>query len=530
MADSRSRQRQRSGRAGFIAGIAGGVVVAVMLVAGIFTGGMPVVALALWERALRVLPFQVFGFLIVRLKFLAKPLAFWGMLATLVIGLGVLGLVLARWRWLRGRPGATALAAFLLSFVPLAALTVGPAAGFLQARLEAEGTIPAVSALTARILLAVGAYAAAFTAIFLALTRLVRPGSAAAAPPDGNGMTRREVLHRSVVLLAGAVAGTMLARAVTTAGRQAVALAQSVFQKIKGLPPEVTPTKDFYIVSKNPFGFDPVLDAAKWSLDIGGLVTRPQRLTFDEIKALPAVERYHTLECISNEIGGDLISNAKWKGVRLRDLLARAGGPAGKTTKVAFRCADGYTESIPLDDALNPDTLVVYEMNTEPLTPKHGFPVRLLVPGYFGMKNPKWITRIEPVDYNFQGYWERSGWTDDAVVQTMSKFTTPNPRMSVRLGEEVGVGGVAYAGKRGIRAVQFSTDEGKTWLPAEIKTALGEYTWVLWGVLWKPQTAGEVTLAVRAQDGGGRWQTANETATLPSGATGYHRIRLRVGR
>ncbi len=501
-----------------------------MLVTGLLTGGMPVIALALWERALRILPFQVFGFLIVQLKFLAKPLGFWGMLATLVGGLGVLGLILSRWGRISRRPLASAIAAFVLAYLPLAALTAGPASDFLQARLEAESVTAAPLATTGQILLALGVYCAAFAVVFVIVRRLLSPRSAAAASSDADGITRRELLHRSVVIVAGAVAGTTLARAITVAGRQAVALAQSVFQKIKGLPPEVTPTKDFYIVSKNPFGFDPVLDAAKWSLDIGGLVPRPQRLTYEEIKALPAVERYHTLECISNEIGGDLISNAKWKGVRLRDLLARAGGPAPKTKKVAFRCADGYTESIPLGDALNGDTLLVYEINGEPLPPKHGFPLRLLVPGYFGMKNPKWITRIEPVDYNFMGYWERSGWTDDAVVQTMSKFTTPSPRTGARVGEELGLGGVAYAGNRGIRAVQFSADDSKSWQPAEIKPALGEYTWSLWGALWKPPAAGDYTLVVRAQDGTGRWQTANETATLPEGATGYHRIRVRVGR
>jgi DMSO/TMAO reductase YedYZ molybdopterin-dependent catalytic subunit len=503
-------------------------VVAVMLVVGLFTGGMPVIALALWERALRVLPFQVFGFLIVQLKFLAKPLAFWGMLVSVVIGLGVLGLVLTRWRALRVRPLRSAVAAFALSFLPLTALTLGPASDFLQARLEAEGVSPTAAGIAGQVLLALSLYALAFSVIFTVGRRLLQPREPAAPSASDSSMTRRELLHRSVVVVGGMLAGSMLARVVSTAARPVVALAQSVFQKIKGLPPEITPTKEFYIVSKNPFGFDPVLDAAKWSLEIGGLVGKPQRLAYQDVKALPAVERFHTLECISNEVGGDLISNARWKGARLRDLLALAGGAGPKTTKVAFRCADGYTESIPLPAALDPDTLVVYEMNAEPLTPKHGFPVRLLVPGYFGMKNPKWITKIEPVDYNFLGYWERSGWTDDAVVQTMSKFTT---RVTgARVGEEVGIGGVAYAGSRGIRDVEFSADDGRTWIPAAVKPALGPYTWVLWGALWKPPAAVDYTLSVRARDGAGRLQTAAETATLPSGATGYHRLRIRVGR
>ncbi|MGH2349512.1 MAG: molybdopterin-dependent oxidoreductase [bacterium] len=529
MGDARRDNRRWAGLAGFIAGAVGGVGAAAMMNAGTLTGGMPVVALALWERALRVMPMAVFGFLIVRLKFLAKPLAFWGMLAALVIGLGVLGLLLERWPVTRGRPVRSILAAFLLSWIPLTALTLGPASMFLQARLEAEGVTPTASGIAIQVLVALAIYALVFSAVVAAGVRVLRSRDPAGRPSDGGaGITRRAFLHRSVVLVGGVLAGSTLVRVAAAAGRPLVAVAQSIFAKIKGLPPEVTPTKDFYIVSKNPFGFDPVLDAAKWSLDIGGLVGKPRRLAYQDVKALPAVERYHTLECISNEIGGDLIGNARWKGARLRDLLALAGGVGPKTTKVAFRCADGYTESIPLRDALDPDTLLAYEMNAEPLTPKHGFPVRLLVPGYFGMKNPKWIIRIEPVDYNFLGYWERSGWTDDAVVQTMSKFTT---RVAgARVGEEIGIGGVAYAGKRGIGGVEFSPDNARTWLPAGVKPALGPQTWELWGALWKPPAAGDYTLAVRARDGTGRWQTAAETATLPSGATGYHRLRIRVGR
>src|SRR5262249_24769624 len=162
-----------------------------------------------------------------------------------------------------------------------------------------------------------------------------------------------------------------------------------------------TPTADFYEVSKN--AFDPEVDAKRWTLEVGGLVENPLLLSYDDITGLPSVEQYATLACISNEVGGDLIGNALWKGVRLRDILQRAAvKPA--VVDILLRAADGYTDSIPLDRATAEGTLLVYEMNGAPLTPVHGFPLRLLVPGIYGMKNVKWIRRIEADDFDFKGY------------------------------------------------------------------------------------------------------------------------------
>jgi len=339
----------------------------------------------------------------------------------------------------------------------------------------------------------------------------------------GDGVTRRELLRRSALIAAGTLMGSELARWALAGGRAEIAFAQGV--TVQGLPPDVTPNDQFYVVSKNPPGFDPVIDARKWRLEVAGR-SGPLRLSYSELRALPAVERFHTLQCISNEVGGNLISNAKWRGVPLRTVVEMAGADV-TTRKMAFRCADGYTESILTTDALRPDTLLVYEMNGEPLAPKHGFPVRLLVGGLYGMKNPKWITRIEPVDH-FLGYWEQRGWTDEAVVKTMSKFTTPAPGATVRAGRPVQLGGVAYSGSRGIRAVEYSTDDGRAWQPAEIRPARGSHTWVVWSAAWNPAGPGRYLLRVRAQDGSGQWQAAEETPTLPDGASGLHRVRVQV--
>ncbi len=504
-------------RAGFLAGCVAGLLAVTAIYLGWFTGHIPAVALALWDRQMRLVPMALFSFLIVRLKFAAKPAAFWGMLAILVVLCGLLGAVVARWaRW---RPGRLLAGAWAPTTTVLAALTLRPASTYLADRLAAEGATGDRTVVVLGALAAYGAlFAVSYTVLMLALRR-----RASVSPPDG--VTRRQFLSRAVMLLLTSAGGVAATQWLTTALRHGRVAAQSLAARITGLPAELTPNDRFYVVSKNPPGFDPVVDVTKWSLQVGGLVGHPVRLTADEVKVMPAVEQVQTLECISNEVGGDLISNARWKGVRLHDVLQRAGGPAATAVKVTFRCADGYSEALPLVDAMNPTTVLAYEMNGEPLPPRHGFPLRLLVPGLYGMKNPKWITRIDVVDYDFQGYWEAAGWTDEAVVKTTSTFATP-PR-SVLMGQ-VGVGGVAYAGDRGVTAVEYSTDDGKSWRAAELAPALGAFSWVLWTALWQPTAPGEYTLKVRARDGGGVLQTSQAARTLPDGASGYHAIRVRV--
>jgi DMSO/TMAO reductase YedYZ molybdopterin-dependent catalytic subunit len=504
-------------RAGFLAGCVAGLLAVTTIYLGWFTGHVPAVALALWDRQMRLIPMAVFSFLIVRMKFAAKPAAFWGMLVILVVLFGLLGVVVARWaRW---RPGHLLTGTWVPTTAVLAILTLHPASMYLADRLAAEGATGDRSWVVVGALAAYGAvFAVSYTGLMLVLRR-----RAEVSPPGE--VSRRQFLSRAVLVLLAAAGGTAAAQWLTTALRHGRVAAQSLVARITGLPAEITPNDRFYVVSKNPPGFDPIVDVTKWSLQVGGLVGHPVRLTADDVKAMPAVEQIQTLECISNEVGGDLISNARWKGVRLLDVLQRAGGPGPTAVRVTFRCADGYSEAFPLVDAMNPTTVLAYEMNGEPLPPRHGFPLRLLVPGLYGMKNPKWITRLDVVDYDFQGYWEAAGWTDDAVVKTTSTFAAP-PR-SVRTGQ-VGVGGVAYAGDRGVTAVEYSSDDGKTWRTAELAPALGAFSWVLWAAVWQPTAPGEYTLKVRARDGRGVLQTSQVTRTLPDGASGYHTIRVRV--
>jgi len=290
------------------------------------------------------------------------------------------------------------------------------------------------------------------------------------------------------------------------------------------MPPEVTPNDQFYEVSKNIV--NPRVDVAGWKLELAGDFATPLSLTYDELKGLPWKEEYVTLTCISNLIGGDLISNALWRGVPLKLLLERAG-LAPKVERLAFHAADGYVDSFPTQYATRDNVLVVYLMNGEPLPDDHGFPARIIIPGLYGMENVKWLTRIQTVPANFRGYWQQRGWADTAVIKTMSRIDVPHYSATVPLGEAF-VGGVAFAGDRGLTKVEVSFDGGVTWQPAEVDKPLSPYTWVLWTRRWTPIIAQPHRLVVRATDGTGETQTGVVKSSLPDGATGYHKITVTV--
>jgi DMSO/TMAO reductase YedYZ molybdopterin-dependent catalytic subunit len=294
---------------------------------------------------------------------------------------------------------------------------------------------------------------------------------------------------------------------------------------VKNITPEVLTAGDFYTVSKNLL--DPKVELDGWNLVIDGLVDRPTTYTLADIAALPVHSDYYALQCISNLVGGDQWGNAHWKGTRLANMI-QAAGPRSGIRKVIFHGADDYTDSIPLEVALRPDALLAYEMNNEPLTKEHGFPARLLIPGIYGMKNVKWITRIELVDFDYKGYWMQRGWSDSARYQTSSRIDTPRSRHVLPLGE-VTIAGVAFAGHRGIDKVEVSLDNGQTWREAQVKPPLSGNAWNLWALTARFDSEGAVTAKVRATDGNGELQIEKPSEPLPDGATGYHTVLFRVG-
>lgn len=314
-----------------------------------------------------------------------------------------------------------------------------------------------------------------------------------------------------------------LATDATTTGPARSPSAQALgarFQPVPGTRPELTANKDFYRIDINTL--PPQVDGSKWRLEVKGLVNKPLQLTLDEIRSRPSVSQAVTLECISNEVGGDLTSTSVWTGVRLKDILAEASLKGG-AQEVYMNAADGFYESVPMNEAMDERTLLVYAMNGAPLPVEHGFPLRIYIPNHFGMKQPKWLTSLEVIDHQANGYWVDRGWSITAnppitSVIDVVEADAYNPQSGL-----IPVGGIAYAGARGISKVEVQVDNGP-WTAAELRTPpLSPLTWVQWRYQWKAQI-GQHTFRVRAYDGSGQIQTDVSAPPEPEGATGIDSV------
>jgi DMSO/TMAO reductase YedYZ molybdopterin-dependent catalytic subunit len=290
----------------------------------------------------------------------------------------------------------------------------------------------------------------------------------------------------------------------------------------------ITPNDLFYCVTKNVI--DPKVNIDVWHLEIDGLVQNPTTWRFQDLVGFKSTTQETTLMCISNGLDAGLISNAAWKGLPLRDLLDQAGLLSG-AARVRLHGVDNYTDTIPLEKAMQPTTLLAYEMNGAPLPDRHGYPLRVIVPGYFGEKNVKWLTRVEVSDVNAKGFYEAQGWGPDFIVPTRSRIDAPDDWAFVSLGKltaSVEVKGIAYGGDRGVSRVELSFDDGQTWSDAEIYYSGGDLAWSLWKAQWTPTATGDYALVVRATDGDGDVQEWEEDRGPFSGVSGLHRINVRV--
>jgi DMSO/TMAO reductase YedYZ molybdopterin-dependent catalytic subunit len=283
---------------------------------------------------------------------------------------------------------------------------------------------------------------------------------------------------------------------------------------------EITPNEDFYRIDINTR--KPKLVPETWRLELKGLVDRPLSLTLEEVRAMPTISYHHTLSCISNRIGGDLISTTRWTGVRVQDVLALAGmKPTAE--ELFIEAADGFYESVAMSDLMDDRTMFAYEMNGAPLPQENGYPLRIIIPNRYGMKQPKWIVNMEVLDQEGRGYWVERGWSPEAFVRTTSVIDNV---ASDAADEEMGtvpVGGIAYGGANGINKVELQVDDGP-WLEAELRAPpLSHLTWVQWLYDW-PRETGRHLFKVRAYNGLGVLQVAESNPVRPDGATGIHEV------
>lgn len=317
--------------------------------------------------------------------------------------------------------------------------------------------------------------------------------------------------------------------AVTPPG-EAVLLRDPVFGEVTFDEMRLTDVADLYITQYD-YNNTPAVDAATWRLAVDGLVENPLTLDYDEVRAMPAREDMRVLECISNPVGGNLIGNLIWKGFLFQEVLDRVG-VRPEATHVRFEAADGYTTAVRLEWMMQPGTLLAYEMNGEPLTVPHGFPLRLHIPGLYGQKMPRWLTRIEFIDYDYIGFWESRGWSNVADVRTKSIIRSPNQNAVVGAGSEVALQGVAFAGRRRIEGVDVRIESGE-WMPATLLRGPSPLAWTQWYITWTLPAPGTYRIAVRATDDTGFAQTSEAIGifggAFPNGTDAIHAISIRAG-
>lgn len=294
---------------------------------------------------------------------------------------------------------------------------------------------------------------------------------------------------------------------------------------IDGLAPVVTPNAQFYRIDTALRV--PNIDPADWNLRIHGLVENEVTITWNELIAMPLDESITTLACVSNEVGGELIGNAVWLGIPIRDLLARAA-PTADADMVLSHSHDGFTAGTPIQ-ALQDDrnAILAIGMNGHPLPLEHGFPVRMVVPGLYGyVSATKWLTELEVTRFDtHSAYWTDRGWAPRGPIKLSSRIDVPRQGARVSSGTAA-VAGVAWHQHTGIAAVDVQVDDGE-WQPARLATAINDDTWVQWVYEW-PATSGQHTLRVRATDAAGEVQTSKRAPVVPDGASGLHEITVDV--
>ena len=297
---------------------------------------------------------------------------------------------------------------------------------------------------------------------------------------------------------------------------------------VEGLSSVITPNEIFYRIDTAFLGV-PRVDVQEWALTIEGRVDRPYSLSYFDLLDMPLVEKDVTLSCVSNEVGGELVGNARWLGVPLAEVLDRAG-VRDEAQQLVGRSVDDFTVGFPVEAVYDGrDALIAVGMNGEPLPMEHGFPARLVVAGLYGyVSATKWLSSIELTGWDdFDAYWIPRGWAKEAPIKTQSRIDTPSQGASTAPGRRQ-VAGVAWAPHRGISKVEVKLGEDAEWVEARLAESLSDNCWRQWVVDWDAP-AGTHRLQVRATDGEGQLQTDELRPPAPDGATGWHTIQVSVG-
>ncbi len=284
---------------------------------------------------------------------------------------------------------------------------------------------------------------------------------------------------------------------------------------------EITDNDTFYVVD---IDFSPPgLSPSSWSVEVSRLGSKLKSYSLADVQKLPLSSQYTTFECVSNTVDGNLISNAKWTGVKLSDLFTDSGADLSGVEYVVFYSVDGYSVGIPISKAMMPDSIVAYLMNDEDLPVAHGYPLRAVIPGLYGMMSAKWISQVDLANTTYLGYWQTKGYANDALINTLAFIRVPSDNGIVSLSQYSGsviAGGIAF-GANGISKVEVSVDGGRTWKQATLKPPISNLAWTLWAIELEGLSTGFYDIYARATDSAGLTQTSANSSPFPSGATGY---------
>ncbi len=356
---------------------------------------------------------------------------------------------------------------------------------------------------------------------------------------SGVDLTRRDLFKAAGIIGGASIAATGLGRilhqrASVAVERLHIALPKPLkflakapkdpARNIPGLSPLFTPNADFYRIDTSLS--TPNISVDTWKLTIDGMVAKPLTLTYAELTSRPVFELDDTIACVSNDVGGNLVGNARWLGIRLDDLIREAAPNSGADQIMGYS-SDGFSAGFPLAALDGRDAMIAIGMNGEALPVDHGFPARVIVPGLYGyVSATKWLTRLELTRFDQkQGYWIPRGWSAQAPIKTQSRIDTPTDGATVKSGT-VAIAGVAWAPTRGISKVEVQIGD-TPWRQATLGPELANTTWRQWWIDWSP-ISGNYKIMVRATDGKGDLQPMQRTAVEPNGAEGWHTIFVKA--